>query len=680
MSKSSRAGGIESASVEKRNRAGWLILAGLTAVAVAMRFYRLGDLPAGLHYDEAFNGLDALSLLETPLTDWPMFFDGNSGREPLFIWLSGLAHALFGPSIWTARFISALSSVLLLPALAWLGWQIAPWLGVRNRQLFALWCAAALLGLLWSQVFARYGIRATLFVMLETVLLAAMWRAWQHGPPARSAWTLTGVLAGISFYSYLPARLLPLLLLLLLGAAWLQERQRLQRHLPGMLWGIAAALLVSAPLGSYFLQNPLAFSTRIGEVTTGVGLKEVFVNLGDALGMFLVSGDHNLVSNLPDRPVLGPFLALPFLIGLGRALRRSWRLGRLFLLAGLCVLSLPTVLSDYAPNFFRAIGALPFTALLIAYGAEGFVGYAGLFRRGRLRRPAEALGWAALCGAVVLTGWTYFGVWPSSEAVFYGWSEGYSHLARRLSQDMETRVYISPRDPTHPHAAALPHPSGEYLLAAEGITPQYHDERFCLRVALEDAARYFSLTGETGRDHLRLDSYFPDSAPPRPVVFDDSGQPWATELRRDEDTPALFAEMRPIRVKLGDGIELNGYHLSPQELQAEQPLRVRLFWRVNQTPTQDYTLFLHLLHVDGEGLFAQLAGFDHPPGNGTCPMTEWLPAEMVVHEGELDLPAVLPPGDLFLAVGFYTPSDGRRMPVSLAADDHILIGPLTRAP
>ncbi len=497
MSKSSRSGGIESGAIEGFNRAGWLILAGLTAVGVAMRFYRLGDLPAGLHYDEAFNGLDALSLLETPLIDWPVFFDGNSGREPLFIWLSGIAHALFGPSIRTARFIAALSGVLLLPALAWLGWQIAPWLGVRNRQLFALWCAAALLGLLWSQAFARYGIRATLFVLLETVLLAAMWRAWQQEPPARSAWTSSGVLAGISLYSYLPARLLPPLLLFLLGAAWLQERRRLRRQLPGMSWGIVAALLVSAPLGVYFLQNPLAFSTRIGEVTTGVGLKEVFANLVDVLGMFLVSGDHNLVSNVPDRPVLGPFLALPFLIGLGMTLRRPWRLGRLFLLAGLCVLLLPTVLSDYAPNFFRAIGALPFTALLVAYGTEGFVGYAGLFQRGRLRRPAEALGWVTLCGAVALTTWTYFGVWPSSEAMFYGWSEGYSHMARRLSEGIETRVYISPRDPAHPHAAALPHPSGQYLLAAQGITPQYHDERFCLRVALEDAARYFSLTGDS---------------------------------------------------------------------------------------------------------------------------------------------------------------------------------------
>lgn len=680
MSTRPRSYGIEKTIIDKFDRAGWVVLAGLIALAVAMRFYRLGDLPAGLHYDEAFNGLDALSLLNTPLSDWPLFFDGNYGREPLFIWLSSIAHALFGPSVWTARFISALSGVLLVPALAWLGWQVAPLLGVGRRQLFALWCAAAILGLLWSQIFARYGIRATLFVLLGTVLWAAMWRAWQREPPALSAWTFTGFLAGLSFYSYLPARLLPLILLPLLGAAWLQERPRLQQHLPGMLCCTVAALLVAAPLGIYFLQNPLAFSTRIGQVTTGIGREEVFVNLGDALGMFLLSGDHNPTRNLPFRPVLGPLLALPFLIGLGRALHKCWKLARVFLLVNLGALLLPTILSDNAPNFLRAVGVLPFTALLIAYGAEGFAGYAGLFQRGRMRRPAQALMWAILCGAIALTGWTYFKVWHSSSSMFYAWSAGYSQMVRRINDENGTRVYISPRDPTNPYAAARPHPSSYYLLTAKGVTPQYHDERFCLRVALEDSARYFSLTRENERDDLRLDSYFPDSTAPRPVIFDGSNKHWATEFRKEKDAPVVFPEMRPFHVELADGIALNGYQLSSEEIQAEQPLNVRLFWRVNHTPTQNYTLFLHLLLVDREGSLEQLAGFDHPPGNGTCPMTEWLPGEMIVHEEEMMLPTVLPPGDLFLAVGFYTPSDGRRMPVSLAADDHVLIGPLTRAP
>lgn len=220
----------QSSKGEKFDRAGWLILGGLTMLAMAMRFYRLDTMPAGLNYDEAYNGLDALTLLDIPLTDWPIFFNSNYGREPLFLWLSSLTHALFGPSIWTARFISALSGVLLIPALAWLGWQLAPPLGVRNRQLFALWCPAAVLALMWSQVFARYGIRATLFVLLETMLWASAWWAWQRRPPAIGAWVITGFLAGLSFYTYLPARLLPLVFLPLLGVSYLQDRPLLQRH------------------------------------------------------------------------------------------------------------------------------------------------------------------------------------------------------------------------------------------------------------------------------------------------------------------------------------------------------------------------------------------------------------------------------------------------------------------
>ncbi len=118
MTKNLRPHEVKSVAPEKFNRASWLVLAGLTALAVAMRFYRLGDFPGGLHYDEALNGLDALSLVSVPLTDWPVFFDQNNGREPLLIWLSSIVHVLFGPSMWTVRFISACSGVLLVPALA----------------------------------------------------------------------------------------------------------------------------------------------------------------------------------------------------------------------------------------------------------------------------------------------------------------------------------------------------------------------------------------------------------------------------------------------------------------------------------------------------------------------------------------------------------------------------------
>ena len=48
MSTRPRSCGNENATPEKFNCVSWLVLTGLTALAVVMRFYRLGDFPAGL--------------------------------------------------------------------------------------------------------------------------------------------------------------------------------------------------------------------------------------------------------------------------------------------------------------------------------------------------------------------------------------------------------------------------------------------------------------------------------------------------------------------------------------------------------------------------------------------------------------------------------------------------------
>ena len=57
------------------------------AMATALRFWALGTIPPGLYHDEAFNGLDALGVLEG---ERPVFFEANNGREPLFIYLVAL--------------------------------------------------------------------------------------------------------------------------------------------------------------------------------------------------------------------------------------------------------------------------------------------------------------------------------------------------------------------------------------------------------------------------------------------------------------------------------------------------------------------------------------------------------------------------------------------------------------
>lgn len=660
-------------------RTGWLILAALTVFALLMRFWRLADVPPGLFYDEAFNGLDAHHLVSTSLWQWPIFFTGNHGREPLLVWLMGISHFFFGQSIWTIRFVPALCGALLTPALTWLAWEVAPHLGVRNRRAFALWSGAIILALLWSQIFSRYGIRLSLFVLLETLLWASLWKAWSPSPqsPVTShqsliPWLFAGLFAGLSFYTYLPARLLPLILLPMVVVALWRDRGRVIANLRGIGLGALVALIVAAPLGIYFVQNPVSFTTRIGQVSV-VGREDegILANVEPVAGMFGWTGDHNPRSNIPFRPALDLLLAPFFAIGVALAIRRFWRLAHLWLLAGLLVMLLPTLLSEFAPNYQRSIGALPFVVIGVALGLEGVVRLVGqITARGRL--PAVGVGSLVIAASIVLTWQAYFVTWAQLSDLFPAWDVGFTRLAEEIVEnDRGVRVYVSPRGQDHPTLG--------YLLEQYPDTPmpEGFDGRVCMRVATDVQARYYFLNNEDQRGKAVVDSYYP-AADASPIIWDSTGAAWADTLFQPADGGVVFPEMIEQRAELGDGIALLGYFLYPdQGLKAGDRLYTRLFWDVTATPAHNYTAFSHLIQIDANGAATQLAGQDRPPGEGTCPTQDWLPGEVVVDELQFVLPDSLPVADnYYIEIGFYTPEDGRRLDIAENDADRILIGPL----
>src|SRR4029453_17617601 len=91
----------------RRDR-GWLwvglALAGITLVGLALRLYRLGELPFGFHPDEAHNLLDAVKISQ----GWrPLYLTTNNGREALLSYLIAGSISLFGVSVWSVRLVTA---------------------------------------------------------------------------------------------------------------------------------------------------------------------------------------------------------------------------------------------------------------------------------------------------------------------------------------------------------------------------------------------------------------------------------------------------------------------------------------------------------------------------------------------------------------------------------------------
>ena len=152
----------------------WSLLA-ITAVAAALRLWDLTHAPPGLNQDEAIGSWISWCLLKTghDMTgqSWPVFYSHGIGDYPstLFLYLAMPFQALGGLNVWTARLPSAVSGVLCIPLVAYVGTRLFG----RGAALVA----AALLALNpWHLFLSRFGTGAShcsLFALLAVALLLA---------------------------------------------------------------------------------------------------------------------------------------------------------------------------------------------------------------------------------------------------------------------------------------------------------------------------------------------------------------------------------------------------------------------------------------------------------------------------------------------------------------------------
>jgi hypothetical protein len=141
------------------------------------------------------------------------------------------------------------------------------------------------------------------------------------------------------------------------------------------------------------------------------------------------------------------------------------------------------------------------------------------------------------------------------------------------------------------------------------------------------------------------------------------------ELGRIDITgrPRAFAVptlARPATASFGRAIKLLGMD-GPADItvKAGQSVTVTLVWQALSTPPGDWVRFLHALGSDGR----PVAQVDGRPCAGACPVTSWLPGEVVTDAVRFTAPVDLPAGVYPFATGWYDPA-ASGMP-RLAAQD-----------
>lgn len=402
------------------------------AVGAYFRFAQLDAIPPEMTSDHVEKLFDVNDILNGQR---PVFFERNTGREPLQFYFAALLIELFdtGVTHLTLKLTGAIAGLLMLPFVFLIGREVAD-------DNFGLWAMLLAGASFWATAISRVGLRFPLTPLFVAPLLWFLLRGLRRN--SRNDFLLAGLTLGLGLYGYSTIRLAPLVIVVAVALylLWSPPGHSRRQLLANSILLFATAFVVFLPLYRYAISPDnlfwyRSFSRLTGDEQAIAGsVVEIFLkNNWNALRMFNYLGDQVWVNTLPGKPSLDFISGGLFLLGVAftaaRAIVRRDRVAALLLLA-VPVLLLPSTLSVAFPNenpsVVRAGGAIPVIFVLTAYPLWL------LWQRLRAVWPGVRGLWAgrllvgALVGGIVLANSDmYFKQYPQQ---FIGGSENASEI------------------------------------------------------------------------------------------------------------------------------------------------------------------------------------------------------------------------------------------------------------
>ena len=662
-----------------------ILLLLVISVTTLLRFYQLAIIPPGFHYDESIEAVEAIKVLADP-TYRPIFFVGDFGISPVFIYLTAIAFKLFGAGPTVMRAVAAVVGSLTIPALFWLGKEMER-LATRPLPFLGIASAGALATLYWHINFSRLGIEPILVPLVCVLSMAFFLRGLRT---RRSLdMVFSGLLIGFAPYTYRAAFALPLLFIAFIVYCLLTRPSLIQGRGRSLLLLCVAAMVMLLPLIITFVNQPALLTLRNSQVSIlgeGMGNESPLVSLWNNVVATAKSisfvGDVDPRNNLPGRPILDPILSVLFYVGLAAAIWRWREPAGVLALLWLGIMLAPTVLTEYAPQFRRAIGAAPAVALVIGYGVSAICQRVWEWRASmpsrRVVHMLPALAGVLLgmgyCGSVALAANDYFVKWANSPQLFYAFDVGLADIAGQIAtESAKHTAYLSPRSVDHPTIA---------FFLGDSTPPHTFDGRDCIVLPPDDTpATYWIIDYEDWRGEQLILRHLPDATLDERIV-DRDGNEYAVVYRQPADGVIQVDPDTQTAARFGDWAALQGWTVVNPEAMPGEVLYLDLYWESLAPAPASYTLFVHLLgdyNLATQG--PVWAGADSLPGAGSYETTNWIPGERIIDEIQVQLPADLPAGEYQIEAGWYDLNTMQRVTVfeqdGQAEADHLVLGSIT---
>jgi hypothetical protein len=445
---------------------------------------------------------------------------------------------------------------------------------------------------------------------------------------------LSGLTLGLSQYTYLPARLLPLLFVLF-ALIWSIAGQRGSSvhdplgaaRSPYFIWiGLGITAIVSAvvylPLALFYWNDPADFVARTNqafiwnEITAGkLTLTE---HLLTALSAFAVGRDVEWEFGLVGQSSFGWVNIGLFWLGLVTSIKYVRRASYLFLLVSLLVLWFPALLSNKPVNSLRLLGFLSIYHTLGAIGVVSFVNTA-IKRFNWPDYPMKLLLFMLfLTYNLWFTSYNYFTYWANRPEVHKEYNGPLVDLTRYLMRESEHTDFLLP-------FSLYAHPSARLLLYDQfretgiGSIPPlsnrpltFVDPKAALHIPLHEvrSSSYVWLTrSQTGEGTVYVSRQQPPAnftltpvSETYPFVNARTGDLIALLTPIDSIEPALplfmqWPDLHPVNYNWDNQFQLVDYQISPNPARPEQIITIYLYGQLlTDAPFKEYNLLIQVFN------------------------------------------------------------------------------------
>ncbi|MEM9775876.1 MAG: glycosyltransferase family 39 protein [Chloroflexota bacterium] len=581
--------------------------------------------PPGPEHDEVANWLIDRAILAG---QHAVYFTEAYGHEAGFHYWQTLFVWLVGDNLVALRASAALMGML--------GMAVTFALTKRLFGRDAALIATALTATLFFPIFySRLALRAISLPVTAGLAFCFFWDWLMAESPKRRNLLLAALFTGLSSYTYMASRALPIFYAGWIAYLALTRWHKFKKKWQDLLLFAAVYLLTSWPL-IQFLQTLPTGETRVAEIDAPLrallvgDFQPVLINAWAILLGFGISGDPLWRQGVAGQPIFEPIFATLFYAGLLISIWRWRDLRYGFLLLWLGASVVPSLVTVDAPSTIRMILMGPILAIFPVLGLEQILRafrfsiirtrvpqYWGVIHSYPQLSPGNRqlstrkldLPWLSLLTAFLMlfyglrSGRDIFRTWPLSEEVQFVWQQSLAEMGHDIDQQAE-----------------IDH------VGIAGWTPGSMDSpTMLLVVKREDVSmRHFGRVGEIETLVIPADAhtiYRPTDLPFHPILETELSQ--SHHKRANEDFVS-YRSLGPVELDhtqtetlffnpfSGFELTLLGFRFLETGETAE--IQLVTHWQVEGLGlilAPDTKLFLHLVDADGN-LLAQHDGLDAP--------------------------------------------------------------------